>query len=378
MVIREIRVVKKYRDDPIPDHPINFAGLYNLHLELLENKLKLKQGVPVNPVVINKKVKRVKPEVKEPFRSAGSANTANPRGSDKHIKKKREGESIERRKRGKPGKKPRKKKLEPTAEDEMIDALKDDGGEDDVVINEAEFVDEEYIEQVDEEEDIEQVDIEEEEEEDDELSHMTPEEREVYDHKEYEWRFRILRKKYKQANIPNYNQHSDLDMMKRDYERIVRELQLDDSVETYKQYLFGGFMAIELVCTQFIGVDLGGFTALQSRMMPKYERMLIELGEKSYTTWGSSLPVEIRLIGFVILQAGIFFLAKVIADKFGETGGDLFKGFMGQPPDKAVTRSDRSDEKSNNEDSNHGKRKKKKKMRGPRINVSDIRDMKKD
>lgn len=390
MVVREIKVIKKFRDDPVIDHPINFAGLHNLHLELLENKLKLKQGVPVNPVVVNKRPKPIEPKPSEPpvrkKQSKSSESTKPPRNdrndrddhsdsSGKSHKRNEKNDSAPKksiRPESRQNDRVHRKKPKATVDDEMIDALRDDGDEE-------EFIDEPEEEFDGEEEEFGESDEpmeEEEEEEEDELAHMTPEERAEYDHKEYEWRFRILKKKYKNASIPNYNQHSDLNMMKRDYERIVRELQLDDSVETYKQYLFGGFMAIELVCTQFVGIDLGGFTALQSRMMPKYERMLIELGEKSYTTWGSSLPVEIRLIGFVLLQAGIFFLAKVIADKFGETAGDLFKGFMGQPPDTSKAKS--KSEGSSGDDESHHRKKKKKKMRGPRINVSDIRDMKKE
>ena len=48
---REIIVVKRPRATPLADIPINFPPLVNLHLELLENKKKLKKGLPLNPIV---------------------------------------------------------------------------------------------------------------------------------------------------------------------------------------------------------------------------------------------------------------------------------------------------------------------------------------
>ena len=61
MVVREIKIIKRTRDDPAPDHPINFPPLKNLHLELLENKSKLKPGVPINPVVKEVQFEKDKP-----------------------------------------------------------------------------------------------------------------------------------------------------------------------------------------------------------------------------------------------------------------------------------------------------------------------------
>jgi hypothetical protein len=166
---------------------------------------------------------------------------------------------------------------------------------------------------------------------------LSPEERAIKEKEEYMWRFRILKKKYGNSAsipIPEWNEHSDLSMMKNSYERTIKELYLDDSVETYRTYLMGGWVVMEYVCVQLIGIDLRGFTSQQIRMMNKYDRMLIELGEKSYTRWGMNLPVEIRLIGMILFQAGIFYLGKIISDSYGSDAAEFFKGFTGQPPEK--------------------------------------------
>jgi hypothetical protein len=149
--------------------------------------------------------------------------------------------------------------------------------------------------------------------------------------------------------------------MKTTYERTVKDLYLEDSVETYRTYLIGGFMVMEFVCTNWLQIDLGGFTTQQMIMMHKYERLLIELGEKSRDRWGLNLPVEVRLIGFILLQAGLFYLGKIISEKGGTTIAELFKAITGQPP-ASVT----------NKVTEEGVPKK---MRGPSIKVNDIKKM---
>jgi len=121
-------------------------------------------------------------------------------------------------------------------------------------------------------------------------------------------------------------------------------MTLDDNVDTYRTYLFGSWLAIEFVCTQWIGIDLSGFTKYQAMMLHKYDKLLIELGEKSRGAWGANLPVEVRLLGLVLFQAGVFYLIKIVAEKFGCSIADLFSIFMGQPPSSSDTSSDTSSE----------------------------------
>ncbi len=152
--------------------------------------------------------------------------------------------------------------------------------------------------------------------------------------------------------------------MKTTYDRTIRELYLDDAVETYRSYLFFGFVVMEFVSTQWIGVDLVGLTIQQTRMMHKYDRLLVELGEKSYNRWGINLPVEIRLIGLILFQTCIFYLGKIISKKYGNKVAELFKGITGQPPN--VTSTSKSSSKEQNPP-------KKKRMRGPKIHPEDIK-----
>jgi uncharacterized protein DUF5767 len=389
-----LRVTKKIRDSPLLDIPINFPPLQNLHLELIEIKDKLKAGLPLIPLS--------KPKLKPVNGENGAHSAPTPQ-----IPQQERAETIEKREVATA---PPKIKRE-RADDELLLELGDDE------FLETEGVEKETVkspkhsrerpekekkrprpepenedtaeegENTGEGEGEEEEEQEGEEEEEDEYAGLTPEEREAKEKEEYIWRFRILKKQYgKHASIPipEWTEHSDLNMMKKSYERTIRELYLDDAVETYKTYLIGGWIVMEYVCTQFIGIDLVGFTNQQIRMMHKYDRMLIELGEKSYSRWGMNVPVEIRLIMMILFQAGIFYLAKVVYDKMGDDMAEMFRGFTGQPPrsERETSRSrgrqgrkDLRDEYRAKVEDNDEEIKDvpKRKMKGPKMKAEDIR-----
>ncbi len=60
--------------------------------------------------------------------------------------------------------------------------------------------------------------------------------------------------------------------MKKTYDIIVQQLSVDSSVETYKNYLVGGFMVCEMVFGR-IGFDMEGFTQQQLLSMNSYEKL---------------------------------------------------------------------------------------------------------
>lgn len=169
------------------------------------------------------------------------------------------------------------------------------------------------------------------------------------------FKFELLKKSYKNIEIPEFNVHSDLKHMTRSYESTLRRVSLDSCVENYKQLLIGGFMVLEFILGYLFKFDMQGFTQQQILNMNQYERLLIELGEQSYVPGGSQWPVEWRLLLMVLGNAAIFIIAKMIMKK---TGNNLM-GMMNsiaKPVDSnpAVTR---------------------RKMRGPAINPEDIPDI---
>jgi hypothetical protein len=172
------------------------------------------------------------------------------------------------------------------------------------------------------------------------------------------FKFELLKKSYKTENVPEFSVHSDYDQMKKSYEMTLRTLSLDKSVEDYKRYLMGGFMLMEFVCGNFFGFDMSGFTQQQMVSMSSYEKLLIELGEKSYVPSGSKWPVEVRLLFLVIMNAAFFIISKMILKKTGSNLMNVING-MGTAP--AATQSQPNV--------------KKRKMKGPTVSVDDIPDI---
>ena len=165
------------------------------------------------------------------------------------------------------------------------------------------------------------------------------------------FKFELLKKSYKDHNIPEFSIHSDYQTMQNSYENTVRRLSVDSSVESYKTYLIGGFMLVEFVLGKFFNFDMQGFTQQQITNMSSYERLLIELGEKSYVPEDSDWPVEIRLVFLIIINAGFFVVSKMMMKSTGSNILNMMNS-MNRNNNRSI--------------------KKKRKMKGPEINFDDL------
>ena len=165
----------------------------------------------------------------------------------------------------------------------------------------------------------------------------------------------LLKKSYPNAVIQEFSIHSDYSNMKKTYDDTVRRLSLDSTVDNYKTYLIGGFMVTEFVLGNYLGFDMQGFTQQQIVSMNNYEKLLIELGEKSYAPEGSSWPVEVRLLGMILIQAGLFIVSRMIMKK---TGSNLLGMINNMNINNPVNRPTN-----------------KRKMKGPSINLDEMPDI---
>lgn len=144
------------------------------------------------------------------------------------------------------------------------------------------------------------------------------------------FKFMILKKKYPVAEIPEFTELSDYGTMLKVYEQLIRRISLDSSVEEYRMYLSGGFLVIEWVAVNWLGVNLSGFSQNQLSAMNKYDKLLVELGEKNYTSLSSRIPVEIRLLGFIFLNACLFYMQRSMFS-FGDMNAQRRGGTMRGP-----------------------------------------------
>lgn len=167
------------------------------------------------------------------------------------------------------------------------------------------------------------------------------------------FKFDLLRKSYKDQNIPTFTIHSDVNMMSRSYEDTVRRLSLDSSVETYKRYLIGAFMLIEFALGKWLKFDMKGYTQQQIVSMSSYEKLLIEIGEKSYVSGGEQWSVEIRLLFLIIINTAFFLVGKMIMNNTGSNIMNAINSMNRAMPEQAP----------------------KKKMQGPNINLDDLPDV---
>ena len=168
------------------------------------------------------------------------------------------------------------------------------------------------------------------------------------------FKFDLLRKSYPASSIPEYTIHTDLDQMEKSYSDCVRRLSLDSSVESYKTYLVYGFMGCEFVLGNFLGFDMQGFTQQQIISMHSYEKLLIELGEKSYVPAGSKWPVELRLLFMIIMNAAFFVISKMMMKKTGANLMGMINSMNSAAPPQSSSAA------------------RKRRMRGPNVDLGDI------
>ncbi len=146
---------------------------------------------------------------------------------------------------------------------------------------------------------------------------MTPEEK-AQVRADFRIKFRILRNAYgDRYEIPGFRDDEELDVIYASYDRYVRQIYIDQNADDYKVYIIILFVGLELFGTKVLGLDFSGYTLNQLSIMNRYERLLIELGEKNYTNVGSSWPVEIRICLLALFNAIVFVLVKYLCSHLG-------------------------------------------------------------
>lgn len=195
------------------------------------------------------------------------------------------------------------------------------------------------------------------------VTHVTYDEQEDNEKKrELLFKFQLLSKSYPKSKeqLPKFTLESNLDEMKRSYDSSLKMLSIDSKVDEYKTYLIGGFMLTEFVLGNFFGLDMQGFTQQQILSMNSYEKLLIELGERSYVPSGKKWPVEIRLLIMIVINAAFFVVGKLIMKKTGANLINMVNSFRNSSSSSSAPPATT--------------RRKNGKMKGPSISISDLPD----
>jgi hypothetical protein len=133
-------------------------------------------------------------------------------------------------------------------------------------------------------------------------------------------KYQILQKSWPEYKFPNLDEklvYSNPQFIIDTYNKSVERIQIDMDVNQYKIALIIMFLVIEVVCVKFLGLDAGGYTLSQIKAMNRYEKLLIEIGEKRLLTGESSWPPEVRILFIGLLNCGLFILMKYLSSVLG-------------------------------------------------------------
>lgn len=179
----------------------------------------------------------------------------------------------------------------------------------------------------------------------------------------YIYKFDLLRRSYKGYDIPIFTEYSDLEQMKKSYDDTLKRLQLDSSIENYRKILLYIFAGIELMVGYTNLVDMKGFTKQQILYMNDYEKLLVELGEKSHFNFTQNWSPEMRLVFLIIINTATFAISKFSVDKFGINIISLITGVTDL---KKQAQTPSSQPQTSSQPSIPQK------MKGPSINMNDL------
>jgi hypothetical protein len=187
------------------------------------------------------------------------------------------------------------------------------------------------------------------------------EDAEMMKKRDYLFKFKILKKQYKDTQIPDFSEYTPLDTLQREYDNIVRQLALESTVENYKRYLQIGFFIVEFVLLNiFKFTDIQGFATQQLLGMNQYEQLLYQIGEKSYMS-KSKWPPEVKLLGLVIVNTVIFIGGKMLLRATGANIANILnpQKETSKPTSASASSSDQGPKKTG-------------KMRGPTIDIEEL------
>jgi len=132
---------------------------------------------------------------------------------------------------------------------------------------------------------------------------------------DYRVKFSILREAYPKMNIPEPTSEQSIPQIMEAYKSYVKRIHIDSSVEQNSTYLVILWLLIEVAGTRFFKFPMKGYFKNQFKYMNKYQMLLIELGERNYSSFGEGWPVEARILLMALFNGVIFVMVKSLTDQ---------------------------------------------------------------
>lgn len=133
-------------------------------------------------------------------------------------------------------------------------------------------------------------------------------------------KFNTLKEKYPERSFDDYNPSLPLRHIHRIYEEHLTKISSESNFSISRIFLTIMFLCIEGFFTKFLGINIQGFAMEQINQMKKYDSLLMELGEKYSSSFGSNWPIEVRIFFFIGFNTLSVAAIKFLCDK---TGYDL-------------------------------------------------------
>jgi len=137
-------------------------------------------------------------------------------------------------------------------------------------------------------------------------------------------RIQTIKLRFPDVIIPRNAATMSWQELRKVYYMELDRCSITKNVDSIKMIMIVMFFIAEGIVSNIFKIDCVGFAAHSMRSMHRYDRLLIELGEKSYSAFGENWPIEFRLAGMVMLNMVIYCLAKFIFKKTGQDMSDNF------------------------------------------------------
>jgi len=147
--------------------------------------------------------------------------------------------------------------------------------------------------------------------------------------KTYLEKYHILQMTYNEEKFPQLTNFMDLDLIINTYETEFKRVTLQANLNEYKMYLVLMFCAFEYGLKFLFDVDTYGFVKQQLKFSHKYDKLLIQLGEREYMSFGDNWPAEVKIVVMFGFHIMVFFASKQIGKKFGQHATDTIQDVLG-------------------------------------------------